>query len=106
VDLTEYRISEGGTRISIDGELDAASAPQFREVLVKAAEADGRRITTIDLAGCTFIDSTGLGVIMEVGHLLDERLEKLRIVNLRDQPKYLFELTLVGEAAFIQLDES
>ena len=59
---------------------------------------------TIDLGGCTFIDSTGLGVIIEAGHVLDERLERLRIVNLRDQPKQLFDLTLVAEAPFIQLD--
>jgi anti-sigma B factor antagonist len=105
VELTE-RQKDGGTFITIDGELDAATAPRLRELLVNAVEEDGRRVTTIDLAECTFIDSIGLGVIMEVGHLLDQRLEKLRIVNLRDQPKQLFELTLVAEAPFIQLEES
>jgi anti-sigma B factor antagonist len=103
MELTEARTSEG-TFISIDGELDAATAPQLRERLVNAVEADNGRITTIDLAGCTFIDSTGLGVIIEAGHLLDEQLEVLRIVNLRDQPKQLFELTLVSEAPFIRLE--
>ena len=106
VELTERQTSDGGTFIAIDGELDAASAPRLRELIVRAVETDGRRVTTIDLAGCTFIDSTGLEVIIEVGHLLDEQLEKLHIVNVRDQPKQLFELTLLAEAPFIRLDGS
>ena len=104
MELTERQTSNGGTFIAIDGELDAASAPRLRELIVRAVETDGRRVTTIDFAGCTFIDSTGLEVIIEGGRLLDEQLEKLHIVNVRDQPKQLFELTLLAEAPFIQLD--
>ena len=105
MELTE-RHTAHETFISIDGELDAATAPRLRALLVNAVEARDRKVTTIDLAGCTFIDSTGLGVIIEAGHLLDEQLEALRIVNLRDQPKQLFELTLVAQAPFIQLEAS
>ena len=50
MELTERQTSDGGTFIAIDGELDAASAPRFRELLVRAVETDGRRVTTIDLA--------------------------------------------------------
>jgi anti-sigma B factor antagonist len=103
VDLTERQTREGGTLIAIDGELDAATAPRLRERLLEAI-GNGGRDTTVDLGGCTFIDSTGLGVIIEAGHALDERLETLHVVNLRDQPKQLFDLTLVAEAPFIQLD--
>jgi anti-sigma B factor antagonist len=106
MELSQRETGDGGTFIAIDGELDAATAPRLRELLVQAVEANGRHETTIDLAECTFIDSTGLGVIIEVGHLLDKRLQKLRIVNLREQPRQLFELTLVAEAPFIQVDES
>lgn len=106
MELSERRTGDGGTFITIDGELDAATAPKLHELLVKSVKADGRHPTTIDLAGCTFIDSTGLGVIIEVGHLVAQRLQKLHIVNLRDQPRQLFELTLVAEAPFIELEES
>jgi anti-sigma B factor antagonist len=102
VDLTERQTREGGTLIAIHGELDAATAPRLRGRLLEVINNGGG--TTIDLGGCTFIDSTGLAVIIEAGHVLDERLERLRIVNLRDQPKQLFDLTLVAEVSFIQLD--
>jgi anti-sigma B factor antagonist len=105
MELTE-QTNDGRTFISIDGELDLATAPKLRDLLVSNVENGGARITTIDLDACTFIDSAGLNTIIEIGRMLDERLRKLRIVNLRDQPKQLFELTLVAEAPFIELEGS
>ena len=103
MDVTEHQTREGGTLIALDGELDAATAPRLRGPLLEARNNGGGAMT-IDLDGCTFIDSTGLAVIIEAGRVLDERLERLRIINLRDQPKQLFELTLVADTRFIQLD--
>jgi anti-anti-sigma factor len=102
--LTQHTY-DGRVSVAIEGELDAASAPELEALLVEVTEADDGRSTTLDLAGCTFIDSTGLRVIIEAGQLLDQRRWPLRIVNLQDQPKDLFELTMVGDAAFIEIDD-
>ena len=52
----------------------------------------------------SFIDSTGLGVIVEAGHALEERLTRLRIRNLTGQPEPLVRLTMVDRAPFVELE--
>ncbi len=50
---------------AVHGEVDVSSAAQLREGLYQLL-ADGRRDLTVDLVGMTFIDSTGLGVLVGV----------------------------------------
>ena len=49
--------------VRVVGELDLATAPQLRELLV-ALVAGGSRHVTLDLADLAFIDSTGLKVFV------------------------------------------
>ena len=49
--------------VRVVGELDLATAPQLRELLVDLV-AQGRRHVTLDLADMAFIDSTGLKVFV------------------------------------------
>jgi stage II sporulation protein AA (anti-sigma F factor antagonist) len=91
---------------TVEGELDLDTAPAFRERLLAGVDRERVRVAVIDLAGCTFIDSSGLAVIIEAGHRLDQRLQSLRIRNLDGQPKELFEITMVGEAPFIDVEPS
>jgi anti-sigma B factor antagonist len=69
-DLTVAR--EGGsTRVSLRGELDLATAPRLEHALAEA----GDRVL-LDLRGLTFMDSTGVRVLLEAA----ERGGGLRIV--------------------------
>ncbi len=55
---------DGGIRsFTLTGELDHATAPELRGPLEGALE-DGTRSVLIDLSECSFIDSTGLSVIV------------------------------------------
>lgn len=58
-------VSEAADRaiVSLDGELDLATAPQLREQLVTLAEKDGGDVV-VDLTRLAFIDSTGLSVLV------------------------------------------
>jgi anti-anti-sigma factor len=47
------------TVVEVAGALDMASAPQLTSAMVEAAEHE-RKTVTIDAAGITFCDSTGL----------------------------------------------
>jgi anti-anti-sigma factor len=106
MDLNWRQTDDGGVVIAVDGELDLLTAPQLKELLVRAIERTPSAPTTIDFAHCTFVDSTVIGVIVEAGHLLDQRLStQLRIANLRDQPKQVFDLTLVDRAPFLEIIE-
>lgn len=53
---------EDETVVRVEGDLDCYTAPQLRAVLLELA--DGPRRVVIDVSGSTFIDSTGLGVLV------------------------------------------
>ena len=53
---------DGSTVLIAAGEIDIATAPALREALLAAAQLSGRVV--VDLSAVTFLDSTGLGVLM------------------------------------------
>jgi anti-sigma B factor antagonist len=64
VELTLHRRDEGAhTVVEASGELDLYTAPRLRELLL-VLDAEGRHRVVVDLAGLSFIDSTGLGVLV------------------------------------------
>jgi anti-sigma B factor antagonist len=56
-------IADGAATVTVRGEVDVYTAPQLRQRLY-AVVADGVSNVVLDVAGMTFIDSTGLGVIV------------------------------------------
>jgi anti-anti-sigma factor len=62
--LTVARISDGGVPVvQAAGELDAASAAQLRAILDEVF-TDGHASVEVDMAGITFIDSSGLSALI------------------------------------------
>lgn len=57
------RITRTDEGIRLEGELDLNGAAEFREALAEAARRDA---LMIDASGLTFMDSTGLTVLMDV----------------------------------------
>ena len=55
--------SEDRVVVKVLGELDLDTAPRLRKVLVDLAD-EGRVHVTLDLAGMTFIDSSGLSAFV------------------------------------------
>lgn len=58
--LTERRLAAGAQEIEVEGELDLSVADQLQG----AIDGSESSVTLIDLASCTFIDSTGIAVIL------------------------------------------
>ena len=54
---------DGSTVVHLEGELDLAGVRKLREALHSAQHADVSQII-VDLRGLTFLDSTGLGVLI------------------------------------------
>jgi anti-sigma B factor antagonist len=59
--------------IALSGELGLASADELDAVIRNAEETDVGRIV-VDLSGVSFIDSTGLGVLLRAKSRSDGRL--------------------------------
>ena len=62
-DINTEQLSDDAYVISLAGEVDLYTAPEFKEALLEAI-ADGPKTVVVDLTDTTFIDSTTLGVLV------------------------------------------
>jgi anti-sigma B factor antagonist len=85
-------VVDGRTVVQVVGEIDVYTAPQLRERLDAEIDA-GRYDVVVDLSGVTFMDSTGLGVL--VGRLKQIRLNdgSMRLVCAHDRVLKVFVIT-------------
>ena len=58
MEIVARRGGNGEIVLALDGELDLGTAEPLRESLLDAIENDGRGVS-VDMRGCSFIDSTG-----------------------------------------------
>jgi anti-anti-sigma factor len=91
---------QGITLIRLSGRLDAAAAPNLL-ACVKGAIAEGRAHFAIDLAGISFVDSTGFGVLVS-GLKAARRAEgDLRLISPGPQVQRLLRLTTLDRVFVI-----
>ena len=91
----------GSSVISVCGEVDVATAVRFREFIEATIDNDVDTIV-IDLTGVTFIDSTGLGVLIGARKRCDAKGRSLRIVVSEPRILKVFEITGLTELFEIQ----
>ncbi len=77
--------------LAVNGELDLATAPKLTTALAEEATTDQR--TCLDLAGCTFIDSTGLQVIVSAARDFRRDGGELSVTQLRGDVAALFRIS-------------
>ncbi len=65
-------LESGISVFAITGELDQATAADLRGPIQEAIDS-GARAVMVDMTDCGFIDSTGLGVIVEAWKQLQQR---------------------------------
>ena len=88
--------------VTVSGELDVASSQVLERELAKLDEAP---LVVVDLRGLTFIDSTGLGVLVRAHQLAQEHGRRFGLVRGNGQVSRLLSLTgldaelLVGDSA-------
>jgi len=62
-DITTEQLGEGRHVISLSGEVDLYTAPEFKQQLLEVI-SQGAETVIVDLTNTTFIDSTTLGVLV------------------------------------------
>jgi anti-sigma B factor antagonist len=62
-DITTEQLGEGRHVISLSGEVDLYTAPEFKQQLLEVIAQDAQTVI-VDLTNTTFIDSTTLGVLV------------------------------------------
>jgi anti-sigma B factor antagonist len=82
---------ETETTLHMDGELDLTTVPQLRSQFDNL-NAGGEHRILLDLAGVTFIDSSGLREILNATAKLAEQGRELRVIEASSQVRRIFEI--------------
>jgi anti-sigma B factor antagonist len=94
---TEVTEIAGWTVVHVYGELDVATTPDLREVLVRLV-GEGSTKLVLDLDGVDFLDSTGLGTIISALKRARTHGGDLRLVCTQARIARLFEITGLDKA--------
>jgi anti-sigma B factor antagonist len=87
---------EGGATLArLEGRLDAATAPSI-QVRLKGVIAEGKTRLAVDLAKVSFIDSTGLGVLVSCFKAARRAGGDLRLGAPNNQVQKLLRLTALN----------
>jgi anti-sigma B factor antagonist len=89
--IAQRDLDEHLSVIEIEGELDLATAPRLKWILIDGLAA-GRTSFVVDLSRASFMDSTALGVLVGVNRSLDVGA-RLAIVCSGDAVAKIFELS-------------
>jgi anti-sigma B factor antagonist len=86
------RVDKGDeTTLSIEGVLDAVTAPEIRPTIEELV-SEQRKAILVDLTSLRLIDSSGVGVIVSLFKRCKTFGGVVRVSGLKDQPLAIFKL--------------
>jgi anti-sigma B factor antagonist len=93
-----WKLALGDTpgTVVLSGEIDFSGTPKVREALLKML-AGGAPEISFDMAGLSYIDSSGLALLLEMRRILTESGRTMRITSISPQVRKLFNLTQLGD---------
>jgi anti-anti-sigma factor len=96
---------DGGVHVlTVSGELDLGTSPAFREPLEGVLEQKKPSLL-IDLTECEFIDSTGVAMIVEAWHRLEDRGNgRLALCCANPQVRRVLEITGINSSISIHAE--
>jgi anti-sigma B factor antagonist len=93
--VSDERVGDDA-RVVLAGELDIGSSPEVEKVLQRV-EAGGPANLTIDLRGLTFMDSTGLRMLVAADKRARDQARTLRIIRGPAPVQRILDLTGLGD---------
>ena len=91
-DIKTEQLGDDAYVISLAGEVDLYTAPEFKERMVELIES-GKKQIVVDLSKATFIDSTTLGVLVGGVKRLRPAGGSLTLVCTDENISKIFEIT-------------
>jgi anti-sigma B factor antagonist len=80
------------TVVDVKGQLIVGNRQELKQKVLDELEAGARKFL-VDFAGTGYIDSSGLGVLVSLSKKIREQGGELRLANLNEDLRTLFELT-------------
>jgi anti-anti-sigma factor len=84
--------------VPVDGEFEMARTFTVEPELERALEQPGLQRLTLDLSGTTFIDTTGIGVVLRLANDAENRGVELAIVPGPPEVQRVFETAGLSDA--------
>ena len=86
---------ERGSRcqLRISGRITIDTSPDLRDLLIKSVEANGCEVLTVGLAEVSYVDTSGVAILLETLKVARTRGKTLRLSGLRERLRYLLEVT-------------
>ena len=85
-----------GARVVFKGELDLAGTDAAQNAIAQAEESSGMLV--LDLSGLTFMDSTGLEIVLRAARRAHDSGRRLVVARPSPYVRRLFELTAIDQS--------
>jgi anti-anti-sigma factor len=85
--------SPSTARVAVTGEVDLATAPALRDVLLRVLQEQTCVLLDVDLAGVTFLDCAGVGALVAVRNAAVRAGRQLRVSHPRPIVGRVLDLT-------------
>lgn len=105
MNLTSY-LQEGTLMIALTGEIDHHCAKKFISAISGKIEAYSPRKCTLDFRDVTFMDSSGIAIIINALRQMKHYGGELLLSGLRDQPMKVIRLSGVDRLVRIKEEVS
>lgn len=79
--------------VFLDGEIDHHSAPSVRNAVDEAVLSDSPEKLELDFSAVTFMDSSGIGLIMGRYKLMNGRGGRVRVTGLKPRDRRIVEMS-------------
>jgi anti-anti-sigma factor len=96
-----HEVEQGEIVVQVDGDIDIATAPRLWRAL--EPHLDSPRQLVVDLSRVSFIDSTGVGILIRAVNALRERGQRLTVRSPAPMTRTVFET--VGLTRLIDLED-
>jgi anti-anti-sigma factor len=87
------RVDEGVVTVGLTGEVDTASAPRLSGELQALLFTAAPRELVLDFGGVTFMDSSGIRVIIDIHHRQRDRGGVLILASVSDTARQVLDIT-------------
>ena len=91
--LLDYRLDSGVAVVTVTGEVDVSTSPSFRDGLLRVITDEVPRGLVVNLASVSFIDSTGVGVLVGIWHRARATTRCLALAAPSGQARNVLEAT-------------
>ena len=99
--ITVGATDAGAVELVVEGELDMATSGRLRAAADAALREDARHLV-LDLAGVSFIDSTGVGALVAIRNLAMDRETALTLRDPSRPARRILELSTLVEVFTVE----